>query len=415
MSPAIKLLRNRTFAALEVPNYRLYMGGQAISLIGTWMQMAAQAWLVLMLTHSASWLGIIVALQTLPVLFLAPYGGVVADRVDKRKMMVALQSVMGVQALILGVLTVTGMIRIWEIGALAVMMGINNSFEGPSRQSFMLELVGPGHLRNAVSLNSTLSNVARVLGPAVAGMMIALVGEGVCFLVNAASFIAVVSSLVRMDTAMIDQAPPTPRVHGQLKEGLRYVRGEMELALPLAMMAVVGCLTYEFSVTLPYMAAHGLHSNAAGYGFMNAAMGVGAVAGGLWLATRGRTGSSALIASVTGFGAAMVLATLAPNLQLELFAMLPVGFASVMFMSQVNATLQLNAAPEVRGRVMSMWYVAFQGPTPIGGPLVGLVMGVLGARAGLGLGAVACFMTALGGAAVLHLRRLHRSPAVLVH
>ena len=169
-----------TFAALSVPNYRLYYSGQAISLVGTWMQMTAQAWLVLSLTHSSTELGVIIALQTLPVLLLAPYGGVIADRVDKRKMMIGLQTAMGVQALILGLLTVTGSVRVWQIGVLAVLLGLNNAFENPSRQSFMLEMVGPDHLRNAVSLNSVLVNVARVLGPAVAGILIATVGEGVC-------------------------------------------------------------------------------------------------------------------------------------------------------------------------------------------------------------------------------------------
>src|SRR5947209_6812078 len=178
-----------TFAALEVPNYRRYISGQAISLIGTWMQMTAQSWLVLELTHSSAALGVIVALQTLPVLLLGPYGGVIADRVDKRKMMIALQSAMGVQALILGLLTVTGAVQVWQIGVLAALLGLNNAFENPSRQSFMLEMVGPEYLRNAVSLNSVLVNAARTIGPAVAGVLIAGVGDGVCFLANAPSFV----------------------------------------------------------------------------------------------------------------------------------------------------------------------------------------------------------------------------------
>src|SRR5579863_41583 len=181
-----------TFAALAVPNFRRYYSGQAISLIGTWMQMTAQAWLVLSLTHSSTTLGIIVAFQTLPVLVLGPYGGVIADRVDKLKLMVALQSAMGVQALILGVLTITGVVRFWQIGLLAAILGLNNAFENPARQSFMLEMVGPEHLRNAVSLNSVLANTARVVGPAVAGILIATVGIGICFLLNAASFGAVI-------------------------------------------------------------------------------------------------------------------------------------------------------------------------------------------------------------------------------
>ena len=314
-----------TFAALSVPNYRRYVGGQAISLIGTWMQMTAQAWLVLSLTHSSTALGVIIALQTLPVLLLAPYGGVLADRVDKRKMMVGLQTAMGVQALILGLLTVTGEVRVWQIGVLAVLLGLNNAFENPSRQSFMLEMVGPDHLRNAVSLNSVLVNVARIVGPAVAGILIATVGEGVCFLVNAASFVAVVASLTTMDLTTLTPTEPTPRGRGQLREGLRYVRRTPELAIPLLMMAAVGCLTYEFQVTLPVMASRGLHVGASGFGFMTAAMGVGAVIGGLLVAARGKTGMRPLVLAASGFGVAMTFATLAPTLAAELLALAFVG------------------------------------------------------------------------------------------
>ncbi len=388
-----------TFAALAVPNYRRYYAGQSISLIGTWMQMTAQSWLVLTLTHSSTALGLIVALQTLPVLILAPYGGVIADRVDKRKVMIALQTAMGVQALILGLLTVTGNVHVWEIGVLAALLGLNNAFENPARQSFMLELVGAQYLRNAVTLNSVLVNVARTIGPAVAGILIATVGDGVCFLVNAGSFVAVVASLLTLDTTELRPTSPQPRSPGQLREGLRYVRRTRELAVPLVMMAAVGCLTYEFQVSLPVMASHALHAGATGYGFMTAAMGVGAVAGGLFVAARGRTGIGALTAAATGFGVAMGLAALAPSLAVEIIVLALAGAASISFMSTGNSTLQLTAAPEMRGRVMSLWFVAFQGSTPIGGPIVGATMAWLGPRAGLGLGAATCLIVA--AAAVL--------------
>ncbi len=390
-----------TFAALSVPNYRRYYGGQAISLIGTWMQMTAQSWLVLTLTHSSTKLGVIIALQTLPVLLLGPYGGVVADRVDKRKLMIALQSAMGVQALILGLLAVTGGVRYWEIGLLAALLGLNNAFENPARQSFMLEMVGPEHLRNAVSLNSVLVNTARSIGPAVAGILIATVGDGVCFLLNAASFVAVVASLITLNADALNPTEPTPRARGQLREGLRYVKSTPELAVPLLMMAVAGCLTYEFQVSLPVMASSGLHAGATGFGFMTAAMGIGAVAGGLLVAARGQTGLRPLVLSATGFGVALAFATLAPSLALELVALAFVGWASISFMSMGNSTLQLTAEPGMRGRVMSLWFVAFQGSTPIGGPLVGWLMAAAGARAGLGLGAVTCFVVALGGLVAL--------------
>jgi MFS family permease len=390
-----------TFAALSVPNYRRYYGGQAISLIGTWMQMTAQAWLVLSLTHSSTTLGIIVALQTLPVLLLGPYGGVIADRVDKLKLMVALQSAMGVQALILGVLTVTGVVQVWQIGILAALLGLNNAFENPARQSFMLEMVGSEHLRNAVSLNSVLVNTARVIGPAVAGILIATVGEGICFLLNAASFVAVVASLTRMNHAALNPTEPTPRARGQLREGLRYVRDTPELAVPLLMMAAVGCLTYEFQVSLPVMASRGLHAGSAGFGFMTGAMGLGAVFGGLLVAARGKIGVRPLTLAAAGFGIAMSWATLAPSLAVELIALMFVGWASISFMSMGNSTLQLTAESGMRGRVMSLWFVSFQGSTPIGGPIVGWLMAMAGARAGLGIGAVTCFVVALAGLAAL--------------
>ncbi|MFL5864313.1 MAG: MFS transporter [Solirubrobacteraceae bacterium] len=401
-----------TFAALSIPNYRRYYAGQSISMIGTWMQMTAQAWLVLTLTHSGTTLGVIVALQTLPVLLLGPYGGVVADRVDKRRLMMALQSAMGLQAVALGLLTVTGVVQVWQIGLLAAMLGVNNAFENPARQSFMMELVGADHLRNAVSLNSVLVNVARAVGPAVAGILIATVGEGICFLVNGASFAAVVFSLTTMDRAQLATVAPTPRAPHQLRKGLRYIRSTPALGVPLIMMGVAGCLTYEFQVSLPVMADRGLRVGAAGFGLMTAAMGIGAVAGGLLVAARGTTGLRPLMISAVGFGLALVLAALAPTLPLELVALAVAGAGSISFMSTGNSTLQLNSAPEMRGRVMSLWFVAFQGSTPIGGPAVGATMAALGPRAGLGLGAAVALLVAAGGVVALRhlsLPRPHRA------
>jgi MFS family permease len=394
-----------TFAAFEVPNYRRYISGQSVSLIGTWMQMTAQSWVVLKLSHSSTVLGLIVALQTLPVLLLCPYGGVIADRVDKRRLMIVLQTMMGLQALALGLLAVFGAIQVWEIGVLAALLGFNNAFENPARQSFMSELVGPEHVRNAVSLNSVMVNVARTVGPAVAGIMLATVGDGVCFLINAASFVGVVFSLTTMDTSALQPTAPTPRAKGQLREGLAYVRRTPALMVPLVMMAIAGCLTYEFQVTLPVMASSGLHSGSAGFGFMTAMMGVGAVVGGLYVAGRGKTGLRPLVLASAGFAVAMMMAALSPSLAIELIAMALVGAAMVTFMSTGNSTLQLTSAPDMRGRVMSLWFVAFQGSTPIGGPLVGIAMGALGARSGLGIGAVAIGVVGLIGLVALRGQR----------
>jgi MFS family permease len=279
----------------------------------------------------------------------------------------------------------------------------------------MLEMVGADKLRNAVSLNSVLVNVARTIGPAVAGLLIASAGEGWCFLLNAVSFVAVIASLLRLDTSQISSSPSSGREPGQLREGLRYVRSTPELAVPLAMMALVGALAYEFQVTLPVMAERALHAGASGYGFMTAAMGVGAVLGGLLVAARGRTGVPMLVGAAVAFGVLLFFAAAAPNLGVELVALALAGAASIAFMSGGNSTLQLTAAPGMRGRVMSLWFVAFQGSTPIGGPIVGWVIEWAGARAGLGLGAVTCLLAALLGLLVLRRRAVGTQQLALRH
>jgi MFS family permease len=395
----------RTFSALRVPNYRRYFTGQAISLIGTWMQTTAQVWLVLQLTGSATDLGFVVALQTLPVLLLGPYGGLVADRIDKRRLMVALQSLMGVQALVLAALTLTNHVTYYDVCILALLLGLNTCFENPSRQAFVLEMVGPDELRNAVSLNSTLVNAARAVGPAVAGVLIATVGEGWCFLLNAASFAAVVGSLMTMDRSMLRPSRPAPRARGQLREGFRYVARTPELGIPLTMMALVGMLAYNFQVTLPVVAKHVFGGDARTFGLMTAAMGIGAVAGGLVSAARGKTGSRAMVVTAFAFGAVILAAALAPTLPIEFVALGLVGFASVSFLAMANSTLQLGAAPQMRGRVMSLWSVAFLGSTPVGGPIVGWITSMEGARVGLAVGGASCLVAAVFGLiAIRHVR-----------
>jgi MFS family permease len=404
----VRSVARQTFSSLSVPNYRRYFTGQAISLIGTWMQTTAQAWLVLTLTNSATDLGVVVALQTLPVLLLGPYGGVIADRVDKRRLMIVLQSLMGVQALVLAVLTLTHTVTFVDVCVLAVVLGLNNCFENPSRQAFVLEMVGPSDLRNAVSLNSTLVNAARAVGPAVAGVMIATVGVGWCFGINALSFVAVVFSLTTMDRVQLQPAPPTARGRGQLREGFRYVARTPALAVPLLMMGLVGMLAYEFQVTLPVAAKQVFHGGAEVYGVMTAAMGIGAVAGGLMTAARGKTGLRAMVLASLVFGVVMLFAAVAPILAIEFVALAMVGYASVSFLSMGNSTLQLSTEPQMRGRVMALWSVAFLGSTPIGGPAIGWITARSGARVGLGVGAASCFVAAvLGLVAIRYLRSRH--------
>ncbi|WP_407443093.1 MFS transporter [Rhodococcus sp. (in: high G+C Gram-positive bacteria)] len=397
-------IRGQTFAALRGPNFRRYIGGQAISLVGTWMQTIAQSWLVLQLTGSATAIGIVLALQTVPMLLLGPYGGVIADRTDKRRLMIGLQSLMGVQALVLGLLVVTGTVELWHVYVLAVLLGLNQCFENPARQSFMLEMVGPDDLRNAVSLQSVLASCSRMIGPAVAGIVIAAGGIGLCFLLNAASFVAVVTSLLTLDVSKLVPSPPAARARGQLREGLAYVRRTPDLAVPLLMMALVGCLAFEFQVVLPVLADQTFDAGAEAYGLLTAAMGAGSVVGGLVVATWGHTGTKPLVLTALAFGVAMAVAAASPTMPILVATMVVVGALSVTFTSTTNSTLQLTAAPTMRGRVMALWSVAFLGSTAIGGPIAGWVCEQGGGRAGLLLGAGACLVAAATGAAVMRRR-----------
>ncbi|MCX4681880.1 MFS transporter [Streptomyces sp. NBC_01433] len=393
------------FAALRVPNFRLFFGGQCVSLVGNWMQVVSQSWLVLQLSGSGTVLGLVVAAQFLPVLLGAPYGGLIADRADKRRLLMATQTSLGVLALVLGLLTVTGTVRLWMVVVLALALGTVNAVDNPTRQSLVPELVGTGLLRGAVSLNSVMTNAARAIGPAVAGVLIATVGAGVCFLANAASFAAVLVALGLMKPGRLQPAPAVTRAKGQLTEGLRYVRGTPGLWVPLVMMALIGTLAYEFQVLLPLLATTGLHGDARTYGFLTSAMGLGAVAGGLAITIRGRAGVGPLTVAAAGFAAALTAAALIPSLPGALTTLMLVGAAGTVFLATGNTTLQLISEPHYRGRVMALWAVTFLGSTPIGGPLIGLVGEHLGPRAGLAAGAAAC-----AAAAVLGLLTLPRIP-----
>ncbi len=396
----------RTFAALGVRNFRLYYAGQSISLIGTWMQSVAQSWLVLQLSHSGTMLGLVVAAQTVPVLVLGPYGGLIADRASKRTLLLCTQSVLGLLALTLGILTLTHAVRLWMVFLLAAGLGTVNAADNPTRQTFVNEMVGPERLPNAVTLNTVIVNASRAIGPAAAGLLIAAVGTAVCFLANAASFLAVLLALSLIRTADLHRAPPVAREPGQLREGFRYVRRTPRLLLPLLMMALVGTLAYEFQVTLPLLARVSLHGNAATYGFLTAAMGAGAVAGGLLVAGLPAPRVRRLTLAAAAFGVAILAAALVPGVPAALAALACVGGCSTAFLSTGNAILQLTSEARFRGRVMALWSVTFLGSTPVGGPLVGLVAQYLSPRYALGLGAMACLAAAaIGLAARRHAAR----------
>jgi len=393
----------RTFASLKIRNYRLYFIGQAISLCGTWMQTIAQDWLVLKLSGSGTMLGLVTALQFLPVLFFGPLGGVVADRFPKRKILYVTQSSAGLLALVLGLLVVTGAVRLWMLFILAPLLGLVNTVDNPTRQTFVFEMVGEDALNNAVTLNSTEVNLARVIGPSIAGILIATVGLGACFLINAISYVPVLVMLCMMRASELHQAPLIERARGQLREGFSYVWHTPLLRDTLIMMGIIGTLSYEFSVVLPLLAQFTFHGNASSYAALTASMGIGSVLGGLVTAGRKKVAPQLLIRASFLFGIALFLAAIVPSLFLEVLVMIVIGIFSINFISLGNTTLQLESKPEMRGRVMALWAVAFLGSTPIGGPIIGWIGEHAGPRWGLVIGGLAAVIAA--GIGVVSLRR----------
>ncbi len=385
-------------ASLSHRNYRLFFFGQLVSQAGTWMQTVAQSFLVLGLTHSGTQLGLTTAARFLPVLLFGQAGGLFADRADKRRVLYVTQASAGLLAAAFAVLTGTHEMRLWTVYVLAVALGFVNVFDNPARQSFISELVPPDDLPNAVTLNSVSMNIARVFGAALGGVAAAVLGLALCFGLNAVSFVAVLASLAAMRAADLFPARRVSREPGQIRQGLRYVRGTPELLIPLVMIAVIGALAWEFPVSLPLMASKVLGGGAAAYGVMASVMGVGAVAGGLVAAGRGRPRASALCLSAIGWGIAILLAAVAPTMPLELAALVFVGYGSITFNSMAKTVLQLAAKPTMRGRVMALWGLAWLGSTPIGGSIVGWIGQDEGARWSLvvgGLPTLLCGLLAL--------------------
>ena len=401
LSRFFRKISRETLSSLHVRNYRLYYIGQIISTSGTFMQNIAQAWLVLKLTNSGAALGLTTALQYLPILILGPYGGVIADRISKRKILYLTQSISGLLALILGGLVATGLVRVWMVYILATCLGMVNVFDNPTRQTFYMELVGPEHLRNAVTLYSTLVNLARILGPAIAAGVIAAFGLAPCFIVNGISFAAVVIMLAMLHADELHITPPVPRAKGQLQAGFKYVASTPILGSTLVMMAIIGTLTYEFQVSLPLMAECTFKGDASSYAFLTASIGVGAVCGGILFASRKGVIPYKLVSAAMLFGLAVLAAACMPIIHLSGLALVAVGICSINFSSLGNSILQLHSSPQMRGRVMSFWSVAFLGSTTIGGPVVGWFAQVAGARWGLALGGLAALVAAALGAFTL--------------
>jgi MFS family permease len=396
-------------SSLRQRNYRLFFFGQLVSVAGTWMQTVAQSFVVLDLTHSGTQLGLTSAARFLPMFVFGPLGGVFADRMDRRRVLYVTQTLSGLLAGVFAVTVGTHSIRLWIVYLLALALGFVNVFDNPARQSFISEMVSAGDLPNAVTLNSVAMNMARVLGAALGGVIAAAIGLALCFTINALSFGAVLVSLAAMRSSELFPAKRVSRQKKQVRQGLRYVRNTPELLIPLLMIAVIGTLAWEFQVSLPLMASKVFHGGAASYGVMASVMGGGAVVGGLISAARARPRARALCLAAIGWGIAILAAAVAPSFALELAALVFVGYGSITFNSLAKTTLQLAAKPEMRGRVMALWALAWLGSTPIGGPIVGWAGQAFGARWALVIGGVAAL--ACGVLALPALTRIDRRPA----
>jgi MFS family permease len=390
----------RSFESLSVPNYRRYFAGQVVSLSGNWTQTVAEVWLVLTLTGSGVAVGLVTAMQFLPILLFGALGGLLADRFPKRRLLVVTQALMALPALGLLAVTAGGVVETWMVFLLVFARGSVNAVDNPARQSFVFELVGPERLVNAVSLNSVIVHSARVAGPALAAILIATVGVEPCFALNALSFAAMIAALAAMDPRGFAAPPPAAREPGAVRAGLRYARDTPELAVPLALMALVGTLGLNFQVVLPLLARFSFDGGAGAYAALVCSMAVGSVAGALVSGARGRTGPGLIAGSALAFGLLSLLAAAMPTLAFELPVLALLGAAAVTFAAAINSTLQLAVAPQMRGRVMALYSVVFLGSTPIGGPLAGWLAETYDPRVALLLAASAGISAAWAARAV---------------
>ncbi|SDQ92108.1 Predicted arabinose efflux permease, MFS family [Actinopolyspora saharensis] len=396
--------RGGMFRSLRERNYRYYASGQVVSLTGTWMQRAAQDWLVLELSGgSPAALGVAVALQFLPTMLFTLYAGVIADRFDKRRMLILVQSGMGLCGVALGLLDVGGLVELWQVYALALALGCFSAFDAPVRQSFVVEMVGAAQLSNAVALNSMTFNLARIVGPAVAGGLITAVGTGPVFLINGLSSGAVVLGLLLMDTARLHRAAAPDGKRGQLLAGLRYVSGRPELILILSLVFCVSTFGMNFENAFAVIARNVFDRNAAGYGLLITALAVGTLTGASLAARRagGRPRLRLVFGGAAAFGVLESVASLMPGYRTFALALVPVGIAVMTCTTAANSTVQLTVDPAVRGRVMGLYMMLFLGGRPLGGLLSGWLAEVFNGRAPLLIGGAAVALASLAGAGVL--------------
>jgi MFS family permease len=385
---------NDTFRSLRTRNYRLYWVGQVVSMTGTWLQFIAQALLVLRLTGSGVALGIVTALQFLPVLIVGGWAGVLADRVDKRRLMYATQTAMMLLALVLGGLTLAGVVTVWHVYLLAALTGFAGAFDQPARRALIPELVADEDINNAVGLSSALFTGARVVGPALAGWLIATVGMAWCFLLNGVSFVAVLVGLALMDATKFRSVAPVPRAKGQIREGFQYVWQTTRLRLVLAVMGVVALLAFNWQVLVPLMATRTFHGTETTYTIITSMMSVGSLIGSLVLARRRQVTIPFLLLMCLIFGVTSLMFALAPSVPVAIITgMLAAGFG-IAFMTGTMTFVQTEARPEMRGRVMALYAMLFMGTTPFGGPLMGWVAEHLGVRFGLAVGGIGALVAA---------------------
>jgi MFS family permease len=385
----------RSFASLQIPNFRRYLAGQLVSLSGNWMQTIAEIWLILSLTGSGLAVGFTTALQFLPMLVFGAWGGLIADRVPKRRLLLLTQGLHMIAPLTMLALALEGALVPAMVFGLVFLRGCVNAVDYPTRQAFVMEMVGSDHVVNAVSLNSVLVHSARVIGPALAGVLIATIGVEPCFALNAASFAFMIWVLAGMDTEKLRPSKIAEREPGAVREGLRYVRREPELWIPLGLMAIVGTLGYNFQSVLPLLARFTFHGGPSTYAVLVAAMGLGAIIGALINGARGSVTPMLLIGAAFVFGLLSLLAAGAPTLTLEILALAPLGAATVTLAASINSSLQLASEPTMRGRVMALYSIVFLGSTPIGGPLSGWLSEAVDPRAALVMGGVAAIAGAL--------------------
>jgi MFS family permease len=378
-----------TFRSLRSRNFRLFFGGQLISQVGNWLTLVAQTLLVLHLTHNGVALGALAAAQFGPVLVLGPWAGLVADRSDKRRLLLIVQTIAMAQSFTLAALAFSGDPPVWSIYLVALVGGVTVAFDNPARRAFVNEMVEEHDVQNAVSLNSALMTSSRVVGPALAGLLVATVRFGWCFLADGISYVAVLIALYKMRTSELRRAPVTPKAKRQVREGLWYARRVPELWVPLVMMAVVGTLSYNFQTVFPLFATRDLHGDGTTFTLLFSVVSVGALVGALRTARRTSTNVRTVAGAAFAYGAAMALMAVAPN-QLTAFVIgLGLGVASISFLVASTAIVQIESAPEMRGRVLALQAMLFLGSTPIGGPVVGWVAEQFGARYAVALGAVA--------------------------